>query len=102
LNSSGYTPECREHLAVIACIFKYLTYTSVWSAKPALILDKKFLKKGSQKLVIPNNSRAKIYKKNLFAQSSIKNISGNAKIMSILEEQLNKKLSWPVNTDAYK
>jgi len=63
LNSSGYTPECREHLAVIACIFKYLTYTSVWSAKPALILDKKFLKKGSQKLVIPNNSRAKIYKK---------------------------------------
>jgi hypothetical protein len=31
--------------------------------------------------------------KSIFAQSSIKNISENAKIMSILEEQLNKKLS---------
>jgi hypothetical protein len=40
--------------------------------------------------------------KSIVAQSSIKSISENAKIMSILEEQLNKKLSWPANTDAYK
>jgi len=52
-----------------------------------------FFKKGSHKLVIPNNSRTRFTKKSIFAQSSIKNISGNAKIMSILEEQLNKKLS---------